>query len=214
MDQPKYFLQNPDADHSQATAVETDIPSLTTFVGSYLNNHKLPTLNWEINNVTGNITLYFEGNTENIIDVVLWHGRSCGTTRRDFRMLTLDSPCLCGFPDGEYCFNLESIFVPEYGVQPLMMNDTYAVYKVDAPEYPSNHWVAFEIGIKYKVFDKNDNNNILNRNTNLRTLNADEAESWFLVENGTMVMTTQISIVQDKYPFPDCSGASCKGTLV
>ena len=102
-EQPKYFLINPDADHSQATAVETDIPSLSTFAGAYLNDVALPTVDWEIDDGPyGNITLFFQGNTSSIVDAVIWHGKSCGrngkTKRRDFRMISLDKPC------GEYIF--------------------------------------------------------------------------------------------------------------
>ena len=64
LEQPKYFSQNPDADHSQATAVETDIPSLTTFIGAYIDNSKLPTMEWEISNITGNITVELFGETD------------------------------------------------------------------------------------------------------------------------------------------------------
>ena len=209
LQQPKYFLMNPDADHSQATAIETDIPSLTTFIGAYLNNVKLPIVEWEINNETGNnITIEFYGQTSNIIDAVIWHGRSCGRERRDFRMLTLDDPCYCGVQDGQYCFNLESLFVPINNIKPIQMNDTYAMYKINAPENPSSHWEAFMLGIKYKAFERNQTNND-NDNGNDK-----EVESWFLCDYGDMVFTTQISIVPNYFPFPDCEGESCKGTLV
>ena len=212
LEQPKYFLMNPDADHSQATAVETDIPSLTTFIGSYLNQISLPILEWQIENQTGNITVEFYGETANIIDAVIWHGRSCGRERRDFRMLTLDNPCYCGTYNGEYCFNLESIFVPINNIIPIEMNQTYAKYVINAPEFPSNFWEAFMLGIKYKAFDR-DNTTMDKEFESVQNQN-DDAESWFLVDYGSMVYTTQISIVQQFYPFPDCSGEACKGTLV
>ena len=165
---------------------------------------KLPILEWQIENKTGNITVEFYGETSKIIDAVIWHGRSCGRERRDFRMLTLDNPCLCGTYNGQYCFNLESIFVPINNIKPVEMNETYAKYQINAPDFPSDHWTAFELGIKYKAFDRN----------NQYISDIDESDSWFLVDYGSIVMTTQISIVQEYYPFPDCSGDSCKGTLV
>ena len=71
-------------------------------------------------------------------------------------------------------------------------------------KWPNNHWSAFELGIKYKAFDREETD----------TYNAINEESWFAVEYSEIVMTTQISIVQAYYPFPDCLGDSCKGTLV
>ena len=210
LEQPKYFLQNPDADHSQATAVETDIPSLTTFISAYINNIQLPMVDWVISNITGNITVELFGDTSKILDAVMWHGRSCGQTRRDFRMLTLDNPCLCGVPSGEYCFNAESLFVPDNSIKPIYINNTYAKYEIGISDIPNNHWEAFELGIKYRVFDRENNDDI---NEEMST-DDDASTSWFLVEYGDIVFTSQISILPFNYPFPDCQGSECKGVLV
>eukprot|EP01083_Nonionella_stella_P242585 846072_1 len=214
LQQPKYFLINPDADHSQATAVETDIPSLTTFIGAYLNKIILPIVNWDINNNSyGNITVYFEGNTKQIVDAAIWHGRSCGKNgknkRRDFRMISLDNPCDCGVKSGDYCLNVVSLWTPINNFKPVFINDTYAMFQANAPDYTDVYWEAFMVGLKIRAFSKGDNIKVdeeLNKNK------LDD-ESWFVVEYGEMVITSQVSIVQKDYPFADCSGESCKGEL-
>ena len=209
LDEPKYLLMNPDADHSQAFAVETDIPSLTTFIGAYLEEVTLPTIHWEISDSdTGNITLWFEGDPTSILDVMVWRGRSCGRKRRDFRMITLDEPCVCGKKlDGNKCFNVQSVFTPMKGLQPIMMNETVAVYETGPPEVPDKWWEAFMIGLKYRAFGK-ETDQTVDRN------DIEIGDSWFKVGYGEIVWTSQISIVRKEYPFEDCKGETCKGHLV
>jgi len=227
LQQPKYFLMNADADHSQATAIETDIPSLATFIGSYLNEVEMPEIEWEISDSEfGNITLTFNGDTTGIVDAVVWHGRSCGNSRRDFRMLTLDDPCKCGVSSGGYCFNLESLFTPIQGLQPVESNATYARYEVNPPTYPEGYWEAFMVGLKYRAFESDVTGDVppskatpMGRTEEGQWRLLDENgevgdESWFVVRYGEIVLTSQISIVQKDYPFADCSGETCKGTLV
>jgi len=213
-EQPKYFLINPDADHSQAAAVETDIPSLTTFAGAYLNNVAMPIVDWEIDDETGNITITFDGNTSSIVDAVVWHGKSCGkngkTKRRDFRMVNLDKPCDCGVPSGEYCLNLLSLWTPIRDLQPVEMNETFAMFSAAPPAKSDDYWEAFLIGLKVRLFDRDDNEKEMDY---VNDVDIDD-ESWFVVKYGEMVMTSQVSIVDNTYPFEDCSGESCKGTLV
>merc|ERR1711997_753018 len=121
-------------------------------------------------------------------DAVIWHGRSCGkngkTQRRDFRMITLDKPCDCGVPSGEYCLNLRSLWTPIKDLQPVEMNDTYAMYTANPPEYSEDYWEAFLIGLKVRIFETDNEETMYEAEQN----NVDD-ESWFLVRYGEIVLT-------------------------
>ena len=109
-------------------------------------------------------------------------------------------------PSGEYCLNLISLWTPIHDLQPIEMNETYAEYRANPPEFSQDYYEGFLIGLKVRIFETDD------QETEIK--NSDDDESWFLVRYGEMVLTSQVSIVQKDYPFADCSGQSCKGTLV
>jgi len=210
--QPKWFQMNPDAEHSLSTAIEELVPTLSTFLVLYLESITMPTISWSIYNQSGNISVSYQGNTSQIIDARVWHGRSCGTKRRDFRLINIDDPCLCGVEvsNGEYCTNIVSVF-ENYILQPNSMDSTSAMYMAGPSDYPNNHWTGFFISLRVKFFDAKhpfwgyslDNNN----STSL-------GDNAFVVEYGEMQFTTQVSITPQTFPFPPCSGAECYGTLV
>ena len=84
-----------------------------------------------------NITVRFEGGyTSSILEVVVWHGRLCGRKRRDFRMVTLDHPWRCGIADGGEWLNVQSVFTPIKELEPIIDNETFAIYEVNPPHIP------------------------------------------------------------------------------
>ena len=166
----------------------------------------MPTISWDIANVTGNITVTYEGNTSQIVETRVWYGRSCSDKRRDFRLINLDNPCLCGLQvdDGEYCGNLESVFV-DYELLPTSIDSTTAVYNANPQGYPDDHWDGFFVAIRIKLFDAEHP---------FQANNATLQDGAFVVEYGELQLTTQVSITPQTFPFSNCSGEECYGTLV
>merc|ERR1712154_743289 len=119
------------------------------------------------------------------------NGRSCGrngkSKRRDFRMISLDSPCDCGVSNGDYCLNLVSLWTPIKDLKPVVINETFAMYKVNPPEYTDDHWEAFMIGLKIRAFPRND----IDETKDKKNVND---TSWFAVKYGEIVLTSQVSI--------------------
>ena len=88
------------------------------------------------------------------VDVRRWEARSCADKRRDFRVINLDDPCLCGanVNNDEYCFNVESLFFGE-NLDAVSVDSDEAVYFASPNEIPSDHWMATMISIRVKLFE-------------------------------------------------------------
>ncbi len=179
----------------------------------------MPIISWIIANETGNISMTYTGNTSQIQSAKVWHGRSCWNDRRDFRLVNLDSPCRCGMGNGGYCINLESLFVA-YGLSPVSMNGESAVYEAEPSKDPTLHWSGHFISIRVKFFEaehpwfwrasqecETDKDKLEGKG------NVDD-DRLFLVQYGEMQLTTQVSIMPQTFPFPDCEDEGCYGTLV
>jgi len=218
--EPKYFEMVPDAEHSLSTGIQELAPTVATVVASYLNDYTFPVLNWEIDyEGNGSITATITGNTTRVKKAVRFHGTSCTgrPPRRDFRVITLDDPCLCGFKadNGEYCANAESLF---FATELTAISDdgTQAVYVAEPPSVPNNHWGAFFIAIQYEMFATQivQPFGSLSKRRKLKAKYADGTIPDLFNEYGKAVFTTQVSIVPNTFPFPDCNGTGCYGTLV
>jgi len=213
--EPRYFEMIADAEHSLSTGITALVPSVASFLTCYLDEIVMPRLEWVINNETGTIVLTYYGNTSKIVEARLWHGRSCGQKRRDFRIANLDDPCVCGVPaDNGMCVDLESVFVHE-DLTAISMNDTVAVYEGIAPEIPTDHWIAFLIAVRINLFHSDHPltsfDELMQHHLKTR---LKESKSWFYVDYGEAVFTSQVSIVPETFPFAPCNGTACYGTLV
>ena len=238
--QPKYFEMIADAEHSMATGIQELVPSLSTFAHGILAELALPTINWTIDysssntsNIngsdaaaaaTGNITLYYYGNTSQIVEARQWQGRSCGDKRRDFRFLNLDSPCVCGVnvDNDQVCANFESLFDSEILNAQSMTSDK-AVYFAQPKEIPDNHWLATLISIKVQLFETDHPFVGELSQTQLGQEKDDmykfkqsgsSTNSYFFTEYGQVVFTSQVSIVPNTFPYPMCNNTDCYGVLV
>jgi len=217
--EPRYFEMVPDAEHSLSTGIEELVPTVATFVSSYLNGYQFPQFEWTINYTgNGSITATVTGNTSRITRAVRFHGLSCTgiPARRDFRVITLDDPCLCGakVSSGEYCANGESLFFATE-LTPISNNGVEAVYVAEPPSVPKNHWIAFFIAIQYEMFPSTIPKpfSTLSKPRRYKLYGEGTIPDLF-DEYGKTVFTTQVSIVPNTFPFPDCNGTSCYGTLV
>merc|ERR1719473_2633128 len=90
----------PNAEHSEATGVFEIVPAIGTWMYYLLNEREIPSWTWDINEHTGAITATLNDAGE-VYEANVWYAYSCGTNpdgimRRDFRIVSLDTPCNCG----------------------------------------------------------------------------------------------------------------------
>ena len=111
-------------------------------------------------------------------------------------MLTLDDPCLCGTLTEEGCLNQEAGRWYSKELAPEADGVTYIAH-MDAD--PSGKWTAFFIDF---TFDTEP------------TLATDSLGNWPYDEPGQLDFTTEVSIWPDTFPYEDCHGADCYGTLL
>ncbi|ETO36321.1 hypothetical protein RFI_00742 [Reticulomyxa filosa] len=154
--EPRFFEMVPDAEHSLSTGIEQLVPTVATFVNSYLNDYAYPDIEWTIDySGNGSITATLTGNTTRVKKAVRFHGLSCTglPARRDFRVINLDDPCLCGVKvdTGEYCGNAESLFFATE-LTAVSNDGRQIVFVAEPPEVPKDHWMAFFIAIQYEMF--------------------------------------------------------------
>lgn len=98
----KHRLIIQDAEHSLATGLEQVVPSLASFITSVFNDLARPEITWELGSTpTGNnITVYSKVKPEH---VRVWHADTLQDKRRDWRLLTGETPCPTKAIDGA-CF--------------------------------------------------------------------------------------------------------------
>ena len=131
----------------------------------------------------------------------MWYAYSCGTNsdgviRRDFRILSMDDPCHCGIGYDGYCANLKSFWTREI-LEPQVTEDGTRVYKarMDAPD--DGRYVAFFIDVKYKDPREGLKGDVLPKDM-----------------PGMLEFTTEVSVWPNTFPYEDCVGTECYGTLL
>jgi hypothetical protein len=179
-----------------------EIPDIITFLKYQLTATPLPSPTWTISKDTGDITAsirYPEGvSSPALANVTMWSAASCtkGATgqRRDFRYSSLDDPCECGVASDGDCLNLEAFSWVSKELQPNEHGEYVAHMDAD----PSGAWTGFFIDF---TFEK--------PSTPPAGLGA-----WPVNEPGCLDFTTEVSIWPDTFPFEECYGTGCYGTLL
>jgi len=179
-----YRLIMPNAEHSCATGIPILLPSVTGFIEGIMNDVVWPSFTWTIDPASGNITIVSKTQPS---AVYMWWGTTIGDQRRDFRLVKGDTPA-------DPC---HSIPLNVFGksclnlvlwfpelVGPTSVENGLYTYVLSQP-LPASGWRGF-LG-----------------------------EIYFPAPNGkSFIFTTQVSIIPNTFPYPDCSGAGCYGVLV
>lgn len=88
MPEPKHFLIVPNAEHSEATGILELLPAVATYITGLQKKRTIPTLTWNISNVTHDITVYTDpAMQDRVASVKMWHATTCNNKRRDFRII-------------------------------------------------------------------------------------------------------------------------------
>ena len=218
MPENKHMLMVPNAEHSLITGLQEALPAVSSWLSTILENKPLPKFEWKIDNETGAITATLDNN--GVVDQVNgWSAVSCGinanTTdnRRDWRTLTLDSPCTCGVvkPGSQNCLNLKALWM-KTPLQETMVDGkrTYSFHR----DPPNTRWVAYFIEVRYKrekhtKFNEMDSESEYESGGEKFAFEKDLFPGFpefpkDLKKN--LVFTTQVSVFPTSYPFSDCVG--------
>jgi len=193
--EPKHFLMVPNAEHSLATGILEAVPAISAWISTLLKKETVPTMDWDRDDVTGQITLTL-GEGANQVDTVTKYWQQTGDTygRRDFRFLNIDDPCLCGAEYEGNCLNLQVLNWKSETVSPSA--DDANVYIANHPMPANGTWAAFFLDVTYKKA-------------------TDDGLGGFIPTNNFVhEFTTEVSILPDVFPFDDCYLETCHGTLV
>jgi hypothetical protein len=175
---------------------------MITFLKYQLTSTPLPSPTWSISKDTGDITAsvrYPDGViTPALANVTMWYATTCteGATgnRRDFRYSSLDDPCLCGVASDGDCLNLKAFSWVAKELQPTVEGEYVAHMDISA----DGAWTGFFIDF---TFEKN-------------SAQPGKLGTWPVDEPGCLDFTTEVSIWPDTFPFEECLGNDCYGTLL
>ena len=79
-------------------------------MGRLLSDREMPGLSWSHDTLTGDITVT---STSQPGLVEVWSAPSCSDKRRDWRTVSLDTPCTCGTSNDGVCFNEVSVWTSQ-----------------------------------------------------------------------------------------------------
>lgn len=188
------------AEHSEATGILEIVPAIGTWINYLLYKQEVPEFTWTISPTTGEIVVTLNDVGE-VHEASVWYGNSCGTNldgikRRDFRIISLDSPCECGVLSDGYCLNVKSFWTREVLTESIVDGKrTYSAH-FDAPT--DGTYIAYFIDVKYVETPK--------------MLAA--CERLPCDKPGRLEFTSEVSIWPNTFPYEDCYAESCTGSLV
>jgi len=211
MPEPKAFIMTPNAEHSEATGIFEIVPAIGAWVTYLLKKQTVP-FTWTISNSTGAITATLD-DAGDVFEASVWYAYSCGTNpdgkkRRDFRILSMDSPCRCGIAADGYCSNLKSFWTQEI-LQPTITADGKRTYTAHKDQPTDGRWVAYFIDIKYYEAP-----------SAAKVSSEFPPPSWEACTRlpcdmpGRLEFTTQVSIWPNTFPYEECYGEGCAGKLL
>ena len=209
----KWLIKAPNAEHSQYTNVCVWIPVVGRWVSYLLNGWDIPYLTWDYNPANGDIITYPK--LGDVYSAQMWHSTSCNDVRRDFRIMSLDDPCECGFPDREgdgFC--VQNVTKWE---EVKLMDNGDGSYTAHLDDPMDGKWRSFIVNVqmttshtydlddeKHTYFTKGDDQ-----------ICADDTNMFFpKAPAGAFEFTTRSSMVPDTFNYEMCEGLECKGTLL
>jgi hypothetical protein len=200
MPEPKWFLMMPNTDHSTIAGMLQEIPDMGTFLLYTLTRTAMPSATWSISKETGDITanvIYPPDTTDKLHSATMWYAKSCtkGATgqRRDFRYSSLDDPCECGMLKDGTCTNLEAFSWTSKELVAQADGSYVAHMEADS----EGAWTGFFIDF---TFEKH--------------AATEGLGNWPVDLPGSIDFTTEVSIWPDTFPYEECYGEDCYGTLL
>jgi len=217
MPEPKRFVMVPNAEHSEATGILEIVPNIVTVVSALIDvdfatsTAALPNFQQSTDPATGAIIVKLDqsimlgerrANAERaarLKAVHLWHATTCNGERRDFRVINQagwgeHGSCLpCGVKAKGICTNLKVFWSKEELTEQSPGSGVYVGAKLP----PSDGWTAFFVDVTWEYH-----------------ANSSEGLGWPILPFGDFEFTSQVSVVPNTFPFPDCHGLDCQGKLL
>lgn len=194
------------------------VPAICSWIKTILANEVVPTFTWDIDASTGQITVTLDEHGL-VYDANVYYAYSCGNNvadgvkRRDYRIASLDDPCSCGFSSDGYCANIKSFWSRTRLESTTVRGHRVYTAQLDAPE--DGRYVAYFIDIKYR---KNKDDMLVEgmaRNEERLDGIFDKEHGFFPKDlAGRLEFTTEVSVWPNTFPYEDCSGVGCTGTLL
>lgn len=174
---------------------------MVTWLTYLLTSTPMPSPVWSISPDTGDITasvVYPAGiSSPALANVTMWSAATCtkGATgkRRDFRYSSRDDPCECGVASDGDCLNLEAFSWVATQLQPNERGEYVAHMEAN----PSGAWTGFFIDFTFE-----------------KPALPSGLGTWPVLEPGCLDFTTQVSVWPNTFPFEECFGVECYGTLL
>jgi len=215
------FILLPNTEHSMITGLLEILPTVNAWISQILLAHikiaeengpkeittieqrnevsqqimsiaNIPRFNWTIDPENGDITVMSEVQP---VSVSVWHAITCNSERRDWRIANLDDPCTCGFvvPGEDYCANLAVLWTKDDLEETEPGSLTWIAHQ--RPPI-TGRYRAFYVGISYNISS------------------TEDGKEWPIGQSGVMDFTTTVSVVPNTFPYEDCNGIECYGTLL
>jgi PhoPQ-activated pathogenicity-related protein len=193
----KHLLIAPNSEHSLSTGIPEVLESISAFVKSIALGHtadERPAFSYTRNASTGEIAVSISApfRDHKGLKVVLRHGQTLQSTRRDFRWVRKadNDTGACTLPD----IPLKKPLFGGNCIQPItwwgktLHRDADGYYRALPPHAKKGHWMGYYI----EVFLPSDEHLLFS----------------------DFQFTTPGFVWPDTLPFPDCHGANCTGHLV
>jgi PhoPQ-activated pathogenicity-related protein len=206
--EPKHFLIIPNAEHSLATGIAEAVPAIGTWIKYLLDYRPIPTMDWSIDNTTGTITVTLDNvpSDSTALHVRKYYANTWdGNLRRDFRIVNIDDPCETKLVSDGVCVNDKVL----WRFEELTPESDGVTYIATHNTPTDGTYTAFFIDVTY----------MKDPLTNEAIYYPPGGGGWipdFIPRDapGQLEFTTEVSIVPNTFPFADCSGVGCNGTLV
>ena len=161
----------------------------------------IPKFDWVIDPFNGDIIVQAESPPT---AVHVWQATTYWNNRRDFRIANLDDPCLCGIGGisiGGYDNLCANLFV-FWTAQELNETSPGSLTWIAHRDPPSlGRWTAFFVDMQFDgpKYDHQKSHIV---------------RGWPVGEDGVFDFTTEVSIVPNTFPYPECHAEECFGTIV
>lgn len=234
-----HFLMVPNAEHSEATGILELLPAVGTFLEAVVPANleavrlgrttitnaktglpqavtvtKVPQFAESIAADGTSITVTMDKtNAVTPHEVSMWSATTCDNKRRDFRIVNkytnVGQACSsCGvavknLPFGATCLNTKILWG-----KTVLKEDTPGSGRYVARQTPKSdgRWTAYFIDA---TFDSK-----ATKPNSTSTSEIGSASGWPVGHDGYFEFTSEVSIIPQTFPFPDCKGTACRGKLL
>jgi PhoPQ-activated pathogenicity-related protein len=206
------FLMIPNAEHSEASGVLELLPAVATFLRGIQRgvDAARPMINWTIAEGSGDIVVRLLTPAHTPIKVSVWSATTANGRRRDFRLLNGDNQTQCRADGGLFVKNMCANPKVLWKRRTLERGADGTWTATMAPP-GDGKWGAFFVHFEFEGPDEEEAGKVGAGEPPPR---LQRRLDWPISVDGHYQMTTSVSVVPQTFPFADCHGEGCLGSLV